>query len=127
MYEKKIETLDDLLDSDVIYGTHQVSTFALSIVPYPELMKFVEHKRLKEDCTDLRKCVERMITKRDIASFDFPNFANYFSKNLGTVDVGKIICSLDETVMSGGAVIVFKKGNLLLDKRRDKKICALEE
>ena len=67
-YEKRIETLDALLDSDTVYGYHPFFNLFQDTLSYPELVKFLEHKRQKEDCSDVRKCVERMITKRNIAS-----------------------------------------------------------
>ena len=115
-YEKKLETLDELLDSDVVFGSHPFCSFAPDTFSYPELLKFLEHKTLKEDCSDLRKCVERMITKRDIASFIDPVFATYVAWDLENMDVGKIICSLDQTAMSAGAIVHVKKGNPLLDR-----------
>jgi len=108
-YEKKLETLDELQNSDVVYGYHSIVNFAQGTAEYPELVTFLEHKTLQEDCSDMRKCVERMITKRDIATFSSPLLATYVARENGTVDVGKIICSLDETLKSGGAVVLFKK------------------
>jgi hypothetical protein len=32
------------------------------------------------------------------------------------VDVGKLICPFDETLMSAGSIVLFKKGNVLLDR-----------
>jgi ABC-type amino acid transport substrate-binding protein len=115
-YEKKLETLYDLLDSDVVYGSLPVFGIAQYLISYPELVKFQEHKRPQEDCSDFRKCVERMITKRDIAFLTAPFFATYVARDLGNVDVGKLICSLDETVMSADVAVLFKKGNPLLDR-----------
>jgi hypothetical protein len=57
-----------------------------------------------------------MITKRDIASFIAPFFATYVARDLGTVDVGKLICFLDEAVISTGVTVLFKKGNVLVDR-----------
>ena len=68
-YEKKIETLEELLDFEVVYGKHSFLTFAQDPVPYTELVKLLEENRLKGDCSDVRKCVERMIRKRDIDDF----------------------------------------------------------
>jgi hypothetical protein len=85
-------------------------------ISYPEFATFLEHKRFQEDCSDVRKCVERMITKRDVASIIAPFFASYVARELGTVDVGKVICSLDEGFMSAGSTVLFKKGNPLLDR-----------
>jgi hypothetical protein len=114
-YDKKLETLEELLDADVVYGYHPVLSFFQDTVDSPELVKFLELKTLKEDCGHLRKCVERMITKRDISSISAPFFATYVAMEMGTVDFGKIICSLVEGFLSAGATVLFKKGNPLLD------------
>jgi hypothetical protein len=115
-YEKKIETLDQLVDSDVVYGYQDVIDFYKEFVSFPEFFKFLEHKRLKTDCNDAPKCVERMITKGDIASVMPPFFATYVAREMGTVDVGKIVCSFEEAFFSAGATILFKKGNPLLGR-----------
>jgi hypothetical protein len=103
----KLETLNELLDSDEFYGTHPLISSAKEFVflNMPIIVDFFEKKRLKENCTDVPKCVERMITKRDIPSFLPPHYATYVVRDLGTVDVGKIICTLDETVVSRSAII----------------------
>jgi len=115
-YEKQLQTLDELLESDVVYGYHKVLNYFKDTISYPEFVKFLEHKKLQEDCSDIRKCVERMITKRDIASAIPPLIATYIAREMGTVDVGKLICSLDGVLLSAGATIIFKKGNPLLDR-----------
>jgi hypothetical protein len=114
-YEKKLETLDELLDSYVVYGYHPFFNFIQDTLSSPEIVRFLELKKLKEDCSDLRKCVERILTKRDISSVIAPFFATYVAREMGTVGVGKVICSLDETLVSGGLTVLFKKGNPLLD------------
>jgi Na+/H+ antiporter NhaA len=48
MYERNLETLDELLDSDVVYGIHPFFSIAQDTVSYSELVKFLEHKRLKK-------------------------------------------------------------------------------
>jgi len=116
MYEKKLETLDDLTESEVVYGSLSALTFAQYQLSYPELVNFHEHKSLQVECSDVRKCVERMITKRDFAILSSPFFATYVARDLGKVDVGKLICSLDETLMSAGVILLFKKGNPLLER-----------
>ena len=115
MYEKKLETLDELLDSNVVYGYHPFVNFFQDTISYPEFVKFFQNKKLKQDCSDVRKCVER-ITQRDIASLIPPMFATYVAREMGNVDVGKLVCSLDVTFLSGGATVIFKKGNPLLDR-----------
>jgi len=115
-YEKKIETLDELLNSDVVYGYYPVLHFAASTVSYPEFVTFFDRKEPKEDCSDMRKCIERMITRRDFAIIIDPVLATYIAKELGTVDVSKLFCPQEETLISGFITVVFKKGNPLLDR-----------
>ena len=126
MYEKKIETLVDLLDSDVVNGIHPIVSFAQTSLPYPQLVKFLEHKKLQADCNDIRKCVERMITKRDIASIIARFFVTYFARNLWSGDGIQLISSLDEVLMPAGAICLFKKGNLLPDRFNTLMRCYLE-
>jgi hypothetical protein len=115
-YQKKLETLEELLNSDVVYGYHPIINFFQETAEYSEAVAYAEQKALKEDCSDIQECVERMIRKRDIAMIYSPFLASYVAREMGTVDVGKIICSLDETFITGGAVVLFKKGNPLLDR-----------
>jgi hypothetical protein len=115
-YEKNLETLDELLDSNVVYGYHPLIHYTQCTMSYPEFVYFLEHNKLKYDCSDTRKCIERMILKRNIASPIPPFFAIYVAREMGTVDVGKAICSLNEEIISEGAPILFKKGNPLLER-----------
>jgi hypothetical protein len=58
MYEKKLETLDELLHSDVVYGYHPALNLVQDIISYTEFVKFLEQKKLMEDYSDDRMCVE---------------------------------------------------------------------
>jgi len=115
-YDNKIETFDELLNSDIIYGYNTGVGMAFENVLYPELSKFNERKKLRSDCDNITKCVERMITKGDIASIIVPIYATYLASVMGIVDVNKVICSLEETIMYLNIIIIFKKGNPLLDR-----------
>jgi len=113
-YEKKLETLEDLFYSDVVYCYHPIFNYVLDTFLGSEYAYFIEHKILKEDCSYMRKCVERMITKRDISTFLSLNFATYVAREGGTVDVGKVNCFLDQIPVSVSLTVLFKKGNPLL-------------
>jgi hypothetical protein len=114
-YEKKLETLDDLLHSDIVYGYHPFVNYMKDTLTFPEFVSFLNDKELQEDCSDIRKCVERMITKKDIATVAAPSFATFVAIEMGTVDVDKVICFLDENAISSSLTVLFKKGNPLLD------------
>jgi len=57
-----------------------------------------------------------MITKRDISALTVPIFATYYAREMGIVNVEKLICSFDEVLMSLGLTKLFKKRNPLLDR-----------
>jgi hypothetical protein len=76
-------------------------------------VKFLEQKNLKEESGDVRKCIERMIIKRYIATFVPPVLATYIAREMGTADVGKLIFSLDQVALSGSLTVLFKKRNHL--------------
>ena len=115
-YGNKIETLDELLESDTIYGYNPGLDITLQSIPYPKLLDFNKRKKLRADCGNTTKCVERMITKGDIASIIDPMYASYLASVMGIVDVNKVICCFDETIISSDIIILFKKGNPLLDR-----------
>jgi len=115
-YEKKLETFDDLIDSDVVYVYEPITHILKDVINYPEYDRFIENKKLKEECSDGYKCMLRMITKRDISTIQTENFVNYVTRELGTEGIGKIVCSFDETVCSAGVTVLLKKGNPLLER-----------
>jgi len=115
-YEKKIETFDELLDSDIVYGDDQVVSLALQSLVYPEFTSFLEHKKLKEECSDARKSIERMITKRDISITSNKDYISRIVREMGTEGVGKIVCCFDESLGTVNNILLFKKGNPLLDR-----------
>ena len=114
-YGKKLENLDDLLNSDVVYGYHPVINFFQDTLPFADFVKFLEYEEIMEDCSDVRKYVERMITKGDIATLVPLVFATYIAREMGTVDVSKVICSLGDDFVSVSVTVLFKKGNPLLE------------
>jgi hypothetical protein len=114
-YEMKLETLEELLNSDVVNGYNPAINFYQETLSLTEFVNFLEYKEMKEDCSDLRKCVERMITKRGIATIVPPVFATYVAREMGNVDVGKLICSLGDNLVPRVITVLFKKGNPLLE------------
>ena len=57
-YEKKIETLDELLDSDLVFGHNQLLLYLKESVSYPEIVNFFDQKKQKEVCLDIYSCVK---------------------------------------------------------------------
>jgi len=61
---EKLETLDEILNSDVVYGYYPYTSLCQDHTTYVEFWLFLEYKKLKKDCSNIRKCVEGMITKK---------------------------------------------------------------
>ena len=97
-----------LVHSQIICGPSFISSLQ-DTLSYPEFVKFYGQTKLKKECSDIRKCVERMITKRDFASFIAAMFAAYVAKELEFVDVGKAVCSLDEALFSVDVTIILRR------------------
>jgi hypothetical protein len=114
-YEKKTETLDELQDAAVTYGYLPFIEQAMQTAEYPEFVKFSESKKLKEECRDVRECVQRTVSKGDMASIIYPVFATYVASEMGIVDESRVICYLDENMFSAGLTILVRT-NLFLDR-----------
>jgi hypothetical protein len=71
-YENKIETFDELRDSDIIYGYHPATEIFMWTAEYPEFEKFSKSKKLREECSDICKCAQRTITKGVTVSIVYP-------------------------------------------------------
>jgi len=115
-YEKKLETIDELLHSDIVYGDHPGVNVVTRFVQYPEYKRFLEKKKLKEDCTNGQKCVKRMVTKRDLAMPLNEYIVDRVAREMGAEGVGKSVCCLDEPIGTGGVILLFKKGSPLLER-----------
>jgi hypothetical protein len=57
-----------------------------------------------------------MITKRDVAMIAETAYVRYKAREMGTVDVDRIICQFEEGGISAGITVLFKKGNPLLER-----------
>ncbi|KAJ4431195.1 hypothetical protein ANN_19792, partial [Periplaneta americana] len=65
-YGKKLETLDDVLKSNLKFGFNSAVELAASTMDYREIGMFSSSRRV--ECSDLKKCLERIIYKRDITT-----------------------------------------------------------
>jgi hypothetical protein len=108
-YEKKIETLHDLLNPDITLGYHPAVQLGMHTASYPEFMEFYDTKEPKEGCTKSRKCIERLVTNRDIASPFVTLYYSYVASEIVIADPSCVICSLDERVIAQGLTVLFKK------------------
>ena len=81
--EKKLEFLDELLHSHVVYCYQPALNLVQNNISFSDFVKFLEPKKLKEECSDVRKNVEQLITKRDISSLIVALYATYVAREMG--------------------------------------------
>jgi len=115
-YEKKIENLEELLDSNIVYGDNPGVNIVTHFVQNKEYIRILENKKLKEDCSNGTKCIERMITKRDLATPYNAGFVDLITREMGTEGIGKTVCCFDESLVTLGITLLFMKGNPLLER-----------
>jgi hypothetical protein len=107
-YGEKISTFQELLDSSVNYGFNAIAEFGMRTMEFSDHWQFPPTRRV--DCADLKSCLIRMMTERDVATICAPLYAKYLSNEFGH----QFPCSLDENFLYGSTVAVFTKGNPLV-------------
>ncbi|GFG36588.1 hypothetical protein Cfor_06393 [Coptotermes formosanus] len=113
-YEKKIETFQELLDSNVNYGYNSVLEFGMQTMDFRDHLKFPPTRRI--NCADLKTCIMRMMSHGDVATISAPGYAKYLANELGHHGEMKSPCSLDENFIYGSLVALFTNGNPLLKR-----------
>jgi hypothetical protein len=113
-YGEKIETFQELLDSNVSYGFNAAVEMGMKTMEYTDHWQFPHTRRV--DCADLKSCLKRMMSDGDVATISAPLYSKYLSNEFGLQGEIKNPCSLDENFIYGSTVAVFTKGNPLVNQ-----------
>ncbi|KAJ4431198.1 hypothetical protein ANN_19795 [Periplaneta americana] len=113
-YEKEMETVDELVQSDLKFGFNSAVGVGAMTMDYREFERF--HYSRHVDCNDFAMCVKRMIYKRDITSIVVELYTNYLANRLGFGEEEKVLCSLNVKLISSGLVFLLKKGSPYLNQ-----------
>jgi hypothetical protein len=113
-YEKKIETIEELIDSDVIYGYRTALEIGMTTTDYTDHLKFPNSRRT--DCSDMKNCIHRIMSDGDIASIISPMYVRYVANEFGLEDQTKYPCTLKENVIDITLVALLPKGSPLLNQ-----------
>lgn len=111
-YVSRISSLDDLIHSDLKYGSHKdIDTFLRNV-------GYKEHDNLNLDrfeCADLEKCMERVFIESD-TTFVATNFlAQYIAARLGKTSDKNQLCSLDENIFSINCAFFLPRGHPVIE------------
>jgi hypothetical protein len=113
-YEKMLETMEELLDSDVLYGYNVAMEFGMATTEYTDHLKFPDSRRI--DCGDTRMCIRRIMTDGDVAIIIAPMYVQYVTNEVGLQGQTKHACALSENLMDGTIVALMPKGSPLLNQ-----------
>jgi hypothetical protein len=112
-YEEGFKTFDDLVESNLFYGFNSVLEFAFMQFDFVDTRLY---NRPRVECPDLRKCAERVIFDRDMATIFSRTCVSYIAIMNGFDEKSRMICFLENPSLSGNAAAYLPKGSLLLDR-----------
>jgi hypothetical protein len=111
-FEKKIETIEELVDSDIHYGYNAAMELGMTTTEYTDHLKFPDSRRI--DCSDTKNCIIRIISDGDVAIIIDPLYVKYVASEFGLEDQTKYPCTLKKNIMDGTLVALLPKGSPLL-------------
>ncbi|PNF20715.1 hypothetical protein B7P43_G17653 [Cryptotermes secundus] len=113
-HEKKIETIEELIDSNVMYGYNTAMEVGMMTTDYTYHLKFPESRRT--DCSNTKNCIHRMMSDGDVATIIDPMYVEYVTNEFGLEDQTKYLCTLKENVIDGTVIALLPKGSPLLNR-----------
>jgi hypothetical protein len=113
-YEKKIQTIEELIDSDLMYGYNRAMEIGLATTDYNDHRKFPGSRRT--DCRNTKNCIHRIMSDGDVAIIINPMYVKYAANEFGFEDQTKHACTLKENVFDGRIVALLPKGSPLLNQ-----------
>jgi hypothetical protein len=113
-YEKKFETLQEVLDSSINYGYITVFEIFMSTMEFSDHLQFPHTRRF--DCVDVKTCLRKIMSDGDVATLSAPEYATYIFNEYGHQSEMTYPCSLDENLIYGYLVAVFAKGSPLVSQ-----------
>jgi hypothetical protein len=112
-FEEGFKSLDDVLKSNLVYGFNSALEFLFMQFDFVDPRIYT---RPRVECSDLRKCVERLIFDRDIAAIVMRRCVNYVGIINGVDERNKMICFLENPSLSIHMASYLPKGSLLLNR-----------
>jgi hypothetical protein len=113
-YDKAFTTVQQVLDSNLIYAYHPVVEYFLNLLDYDDYhVDLPESRRVL--CTDFVECTKRLITKRDVALVNADSYVKYIASLIGTVDYARVMCHLEDSSISLQSAGLLQKGSPFRD------------
>ncbi|KAJ9581667.1 hypothetical protein L9F63_023154 [Diploptera punctata] len=110
-YGKQILTFEELQESGLLYGSYSDIELLLNASS-----TYVSKIKLKKTpCEEIAVCIERILTKRDVAVMNIPGAVEYLALDKLGTGIELKICSLPENVYKMSFAIYVAKGSPLRD------------
>ncbi|KAJ9580354.1 hypothetical protein L9F63_003989 [Diploptera punctata] len=108
-YEPHLKTLDDVLQAELKLGSYNLMETLRGTVDLNELDDFEEII-----CIDIDQCHKSVLFNRDTFSFALSYFPTYLASLAGISDQSKVVCFLDNSVITLSMAAVLPIGHPLL-------------
>jgi hypothetical protein len=113
-YGKKIETVDDLLESNVDYGFNDAMQFGLGSMSYEEQNSFPSSRR--QDCNHLEECTKRIANNDQLCTISATHVTQYIAGEIGIREFSKCLCTLKDNLFTTGFVFLLNNGSPFLNR-----------
>jgi hypothetical protein len=113
-YENQIHTFEELIESRATFAIDTMTKVMALLSSYRSHMKL---KGPVVGCSDQAACLERYLKEDGITTIA-PQFqAQYMASMVGTTAKrGRLLCTIDKNIASGGLAMILTRGHPLLDR-----------
>jgi hypothetical protein len=113
-YGRAITTVQEVLQSELIYAYHPVVEYFLNLLEYDDYHVDIPESR-RVLCTDFVECTKRLITQRDVALVNADTYVRYTASLIGIVDYAKVMCHLQDSSIYLQSAGLLHKGSPFRD------------
>jgi hypothetical protein len=112
-YQKQMKTVDEIIDSELLYGFSSAIEMAAEQVDYKDHKRFPDSRRVK--CDDLIECTKRMLIRRDIMTVCGTSFVSYIASTVGAGG-SNVACYTDGSIFYLSCAALVTKGSPFFDR-----------
>ncbi|KAJ9580367.1 hypothetical protein L9F63_004002 [Diploptera punctata] len=109
-YEIQLKTLDEVMRAGLFFGSYDLMDLAKTVLPTYEVDEF---KYILYD--NIEECVRNAMFERNTFTIVETRFASYVASLSGVTDESKVVCYLDDSIITLPLGAVLPKGSPLLD------------
>ncbi|KAJ9580368.1 hypothetical protein L9F63_004003 [Diploptera punctata] len=109
-YEIQLKTLDEVMRAGLFFGSYELMEFAKTVLPTYEVDEF---KYILYD--NIEECVRSVMFERNTFTIVPTYLASYVASLSGVTDESKVVCYLNDPIMTLPLGAILRKASPLLD------------